>query len=321
MGQKNIADSLADLIGRTPLLRPHNFCRLAGIKTELLFKLESFNPTGSVKDRTALAMILEAEKKGLLTGGSVITAPTLVNTGLALAMLAAARGYRILVTMPESLNPDRVRHLKALGAEVFLTPWEEGIRGAVRRAEELAAENPKAVLLNQLTSPANPEVHQTATAEEIWQDTGGRVDIFVAGAGTGGTVTGVGRGLKAKKRTIRIIAVEPAGSAVLSGEEPGLHHLHGLGPGFVPPVLDPEVCDEIFQVSNAEALAAARVLARTEGLMTGISSGAAAFAAAKTALRPENAGRTIAALLPDTGERYLNSVLFREVPETVCQDG
>ncbi|MDR1578212.1 MAG: cysteine synthase A [Deltaproteobacteria bacterium] len=311
----NAVDSLTDLIGNTPLLRPRNFGKLAKVKADLLFKLEYFNPLGSVKDRIALSMILDAEEKGLLKQGSVIIEPTSGNTGIGLAFVAAAKGYRIVLTMPETMSLERRTLLKALGAELVLTPGADGMKGAIRKAEELTTTVPNSVILQQFNNPANPAIHRATTAEEVWRDTNGQVDIFVGGVGTGGTITGVGQALKEKKDTVKIVAVEPADSAVLSGGQPGPHLIQGIGAGFVPKVFDFEAVDEIFKVKNDEAVDTARVLARTEGLLVGISSGAAAFAATKIAIRPENVGKTVVVILPDTGERYLSTVLFKDLTD------
>ncbi|MDR1608488.1 MAG: cysteine synthase A [Deltaproteobacteria bacterium] len=311
----NAVDSLTDLIGNTPLLRPRNFGKLAKLKADLLFKLEYFNPLGSVKDRIALAMILDAEEKGTLKPGSVIIEPTSGNTGIGLAFVAAAKGYRIVLTMPETMSLERRTLLKALGAELVLTPGADGMKGAIRKAEELTLSVPNSAILQQFNNPANPAIHRATTAEEVWRDTGGQVDIFVGGVGTGGTIAGVGQALKEKKESVKIIAVEPYDSPVLSGGQPGPHLIQGIGAGFVPKVFDYEVVDEIYKVKNEEAVDTSRVLARSEGLLVGISSGAAAFAATKVALRPENEGKTVVALLPDTGERYLSTVLFKDLTD------
>lgn len=310
-----VVENLTELIGNTPLLHPNSFSRLAKVNSRLLFKLEYFNPLGSVKDRIANAMILDAEQKGLLQAGSVIIEPTSGNTGVGLAFVAAVRGYKIILTMPETMSLERRSLLKALGAELVLTPGADGMKGAVRKAEELSVRISGALILQQFNNPANPAVHRETTAEEIWRDTNGQVDIFVAGVGTGGTVAGVGQVLKARKPGVRIVAVEPHDSPVLSGGSPGPHQIQGIGAGFVPKVFDAAVVDEIYRVRNDEAVDTARVLARTEGLLVGISSGAAAFAAARLALKPENTGKTIVALLPDTGERYLSTVLFQELSD------
>ncbi|WP_058302289.1 cysteine synthase A [Gorillibacterium timonense] len=307
-----IAASLTDLIGNTPLLELKAFNKAQGVKARIIAKLEYFNPAGSVKDRIGLAMIQAAEEQGLLHPDSVIVEPTSGNTGIALAFVSASRGYRLILTMPETMSTERRNLLKALGAELVLTPGAEGMRGAVRRAEEIAAEIPNAFLPQQFNNPANPEVHRRTTAEEIWRDTDGTVDLFVAGVGTGGTVSGVGEVLKGRKSDVQIVAVEPFDSPVLSGGASGSHRIQGLGAGFVPKTFNPEVIDEIYKVKNEEALETSRELARLEGLLVGISSGAAAFAAVQVAKRPENAGKTIIVLLPDTGERYLSTVLFQE---------
>lgn len=310
-----IVDNLTELIGNTPILRPQTFTKLAKLKGELLFKLEYFNPLGSVKDRIGNAMIVDAEKKGILKKESVIIEPTSGNTGVGLAFVAAAKGYKIILTMPETMSVERRSLLKALGAELVITSGAAGMKGAVRKAEELSVQIPNAVILQQFNNPANPDIHRTTTGEEIWQGTEGKVDIFVAGVGTGGTVTGVGQALKAKNPNVKIIAVEPNSSPVLSGGTPGPHQIQGIGAGFVPKVFQYDIVDEIFKVKNDEAIDTARVLARIEGLLVGISSGAAAFAAAQIARRSENEGKTIVALLPDTGERYLSTVLFKEIPD------
>ncbi|MEF3305258.1 cysteine synthase A [Paenibacillus sp. GYB003] len=308
----NIAQNLTELIGNTPLLELRGFAAKERLSARLLAKLEYFNPAGSVKDRTGYAMIKDAEAKGLLRPGSVIIEPTSGNTGIALAFVAAALGYRLIITLPEAFSVERRKLLKALGAELVLTPASEGMQGAIRKAEELAAELPNAFIPQQFANPANPDVHRRTTAEEIWRDTDGEVDIFVGGVGTGGTISGVGRALKAKKASVRIVAVEPYDSPVLSGGKPGFHKIQGIGAGFVPDVYDASVVDEIAKVYNEDAFETARRLAKTEGLLVGISSGAAVHAAAELAGRPENAGKTIVALLPDTGERYLSTSLFQD---------
>ena len=305
-----IAKSLTDLIGNTPLLELVSYNRAHDLKAVILGKLEYFNPAGSVKDRIGYSMIIDAEEKGLLTPDSVIIEPTSGNTGIGLAFVAATRGYRIILTMPDSMSMERRNLLKALGAELVLTPGEEGIPGAVRQAEELAAAIPHAFIPQQFNNPANPAAHRQATGEEIWRDTEGNVDIFVAGVGSGGTITGTGELLKAKNPGIKIVAVEPFDSPVLSGGTPGVHQIQGIGPGFVPAVLNREIIDEVFKVKNEEALETTRELARREGLLTGISSGAAVYAAAQIARREENYGKTIVVLIADSGERYLSAGVF-----------
>ncbi|MFB7815887.1 cysteine synthase A [Paenibacillus chitinolyticus] len=308
----NIATNLTQLIGNTPLLELVNFGKKQQVEARLLAKLEYFNPAGSVKDRIGYAMIKDAEEKGLLRPGSVIIEPTSGNTGVGLAFAAAALGYKLIITLPESFSIERRKLLAALGAELVLTPAEEGMSGAIRKAEELGAELPGAFVPQQFENPANPDVHRRTTAEEIWRDTDGAVDIFVAGVGTGGTVSGVGQALKAKNPAVNIVAVEPADSPVLSGGKRGMHKIQGIGAGFVPGNFDSSVVDEILTVKNEEALTTARLLARNEGLLVGISSGAAVHAASVLAERPENKGKTIVVLLPDTGERYLSTDLFQE---------
>jgi cysteine synthase A len=307
-----IAKSLVDLIGNTPLLELSNYNKSNGLEARLIAKLEYFNPASSVKDRIGYAMIKDGEERGLINQDTVIIEPTSGNTGIALAFVAAARGYRIILTMPETFSIERRNLLKALGAELVLTPGAEGMRGAVRKAEELAAATPNSFIPQQFKNPANPAIHRQTTAEEIWRDTDGQVDIFVGGVGTGGTITGVGEVLKQRKASAQIIAVEPFDSPVLSGGNPGPHKIQGIGPGFVPDVLNREAFDEIFKVKNEEAIETSRKLAKAEGLLIGFSSGAAVFAATQVAKRPENKGKTIVALLPDTGERYLSTVLFQE---------
>lgn len=305
-----IAKSLTDLIGNTPLLELSNYEKVHNVQAKLVAKLEYFNPAGSVKDRVGYAMIKDAEEKGRLHADSVIIEPTSGNTGIALAFVAAAKGYRLILTMPDTMSLERRNLLKALGAELVLTPGAEGMKGAINKAEELAKSTPHAIVLQQFKNPANPAAHKATTAEEIWRDTDGKVDVFVAGVGTGGTVSGVGQGLKGKNPNVKIVAVEPASSPVLSGGKPGPHKIQGIGPGFVPDVFDRSVVDEIFTVKNEDAFDAARSIAKNEGLLVGISSGAAAYAATEIAKRPENKGKTIVVLLPDTGERYLSTTLF-----------
>lgn len=306
-----IAQNLTDLIGNTPLLELNSYSRSQEVENRLIAKLEYFNPLSSVKDRIGYAMIKDAEERGIINKDTVIIEPTSGNTGVALAFVAAAKGYKLTLTMPETFSIERRNLLKALGANLVLTPGAEGMKGAIKKAEELLAETENGFIPQQFKNPANPEIHRKTTAEEIWKDTDGNVDIFVSGVGTGGTVTGVGEILKARKPGVQIIAVEPFDSPVLSGGNPGPHKIQGIGPGFVPDVLNRNVIDEVFKVRNEEAFATARELAKTEGLLVGISSGAAAFAATQIAKRPENKGKTIVVLLPDTGERYLSTPLFQ----------
>lgn len=305
-----IAKSLTELIGNTPLLELANFNKLQAKDAAIIAKLEYFNPGGSVKDRIGYALIKDAEEKGLINKDTVIIEPTSGNTGIALAFVAASKGLKIILTMPETMSKERRSLLAALGAKIELTPGSEGMSGAIRRAGELAKETQNSFIPQQFQNPANPEAHRKTTAEEIWRDTDGKVDIFVAGVGTGGTITGVGEVLKKNNPQIKIIAVEPFDSPVLSGGEPGPHKIQGIGAGFVPEVLNLSVVDEIIPVKNEDAFAAARLLAKTEGLLTGISSGAALHAAVALANRNENKGKTIVVLLPDTGERYLSAGLF-----------
>lgn len=307
-----IAKNLTDLIGNTPLLELSNYNKANNLNSKVIAKLEYFNPAGSVKDRIGYAMIKDAEEKGRINNDSVIIEPTSGNTGIGLAFVSAAKGYRLILTMPDTMSIERRNLLKALGAELVLTPGAEGMKGAIKKAEELAEQYPNSFIPQQFKNPANPEIHRKTTAEEIWRDTDGQVDIFIAGVGTGGTVTGVGEVLKQKNPNIKIVAVEPFDSPVLSGGNPGPHKIQGIGAGFVPDVFNESVIDEIFKVKNDEAFDTTRKLSKTEGLLVGISSGAATFAATQIAKRPENAGKTIVVLLPDTGERYLSTALFQE---------
>lgn len=308
-----IAKNLTDLIGNTPLLELTNFNKASNLEARVIAKLEYFNPLSSVKDRIGYAMIKDAEDRGVINKDTVIIEPTSGNTGIALAFVAAAKGYKLVITLPETFSIERRNLLKALGAELVLTPGTEGMPGAIRKAEELAAQTPNSFVPQQFKNPANPEIHRTTTAEEIWKDTDGLVDIFVSGVGTGGTVSGVGEVLKKRKPEVQIVAVEPFDSPVLSGGNKGPHKIQGIGAGFVPDVFNREVVDEIYKVKNEEAFDTARRLAKTEGLLVGISSGAAAFAAEQLAKRPENKGKVIVAILPDTGERYLSTPLFQEI--------
>lgn len=308
-----IVNNLTDLIGNTPILRPTKFLQLAKIEnSDLLLKLEYFNPLGSVKDRIAFSMITDAEDNGILKKDTVIIEPSSGNTGVGLAFVAAAKGYRLIITMPDSMSVERRNLLTALGAEVVLTPGTLGMKGAIRRAEELQIQTPNSIILQQFNNPSNPEIHRKTTGPEIWEATNGKIDILVSGVGTGGTISGTGAYLKEKNPEIKVIAVEPTGSPVLSGGNPGPHKIQGIGAGFVPVVLNLGIVDEIYKVQNEEALDTSRVLAREEGLLVGISSGAAAFAASYIAKRPENKGKVIVAILPDTGERYLSTELFNQ---------
>lgn len=304
-----VYENITELIGRTPLLRLNKVNRG---EAEVLAKLESFNPGGSVKDRIGLNMIAVAEEQGLLKPGAVIIEPTSGNTGIALALVAAARGYKLILTMPDTMSVERRNLLRAYGAELVLTPGGEGMKGAIRKAEALGQEIADSFIPQQFANPANPEIHRKTTALEIWEDTEGQVDIFIAGVGTGGTLTGVGEVLKARKPGVKVVAVEPADSPVLSGGLPGPHKIQGIGAGFVPEIINVEVIDEIFQVKSEPAFETARQLARTEGVLVGISAGAAAYAALEIAKRPENKGKKIVVILPDTGERYLSTSLFDE---------
>lgn len=304
--------SLTELIGHTPLLALTGYCRENGLNATIAAKLEAFNPAGSVKDRTACAMLDAAEASGALGPGGTIIEPTSGNTGIGLAWVAAARGYRTLIVMPDSMSPERRALIRAYGAELVLTDGALGMKGAIARAQELHEQIAGSLIPDQFSNPANPAVHRRTTGPEIWEDTDGKVDIFVAGVGTGGTVTGVGEYLKSRNPNIRVIAVEPAGSPVLSKGTAGPHMLQGIGAGFVPDILNTSVCDEIITVTDEDAFETGRALARHEGLFAGITSGAAAFAAARLAERPENAGKLIVALLPDTGDRYLSTPMFTE---------
>ena len=307
-----IYTSADQLIGRTPQLELTHIEKAEGLEARLLAKLEYFNPAGSVKDRIAKAMIDDAEARGLLAPGSVIIEPTSGNTGIGLAAVAAARGYRIIIVMPETMSVERRKLMRAYGAELVLTEGTAGMKGAIAKAEELAAEIPGAFIPGQFVNPANPAAHRATTGPEIWQDADGQVDVFVAGVGTGGTVTGVGAYLKEQDPAVKVVAVEPASSPVLSGGAPGAHKIQGIGAGFVPAVLDLGVVDEIIPVTNEDALAAGRRIGRSEGVLVGISSGAALWAGIELAKRPENRGKTIVVLLPDTGDRYLSTALYEE---------
>src|SRR5665647_622876 len=306
-----ISKSLTELIGNTPLLELSNYNLKNSLEAKIIAKLEYFNPVGSVKDRIGYAMIKDGEDKGLINKDTVIIEPTSGNTGIGLAFVAASRGYKLILTMPETMSIERRNLLKALGAEIVLTPGTEGMKGAIKKAEEINQSTPGSYMPQQFKNPANPEIHRNTTAIEIWNDTEGKVDIFIAGVGTGGTITGVGEVLKKKNPNIKIIAVEPNDSPVLSGGNPGSHKIQGIGAGFVPEVYNKNIVDEIFKVKNEEAFATARELAVVEGLLVGISSGAATFAATQIAKRPENKGKNIVVLLPDSGERYLSTPLFQ----------
>lgn len=311
-----IAKQLTDLVGNTPLLEFSRFNAGKELEAKLIGKLEYFNPAGSVKDRIALAMVENAEAKGLLKPGATIIEPTSGNTGVGLAFVASVKGYKLVLTMPDTMSMERRNLLKALGARLVLTPGAEGMKGAIAKAEALRDETPGSIILQQFENPANPAIHVRTTAEEIWRDTDGQVNIFVAGVGTGGTVSGTGKGLKAHNPAVEIVAVEPTDSSVLSGGKPGPHKIQGIGAGFIPKTYDGEVVDRIMQVANDDAIRTSRELAQQEGLLVGISAGAAVFAAVQLAKLPENKGKTIVALLPDTGERYLSTVLyaFEEYP-------
>ncbi|MEA4918985.1 cysteine synthase A [Proteiniphilum sp.] len=311
-----IAEKLTDLVGNTPLVKLNHFKDSEGVKANIIAKLESFNPLGSVKDRIALAMVEDAERKGLLNAGSVIIEPTSGNTGIGLAFVSSIKKYRLILTMPETMSLERRNLLKALGAELVLTPGTEGMKGAIAKATQLQTELPNAVILQQFENQANPSIHYDTTAEEIWRDTDGQVDILVSGVGTGGTVSGAGKRLKELNPNIKVVAVEPADSPVLSGGAPGPHKIQGIGAGFVPGTYNASVVDQVIAVSNDNAILTSRKLASTEGLLVGISSGAAAYAALQLAQKPENEGKNIVVVLPDTGERYLSTLLyaFEEYP-------
>ena len=311
-----IYKKITDLIGHTPLVELNKYSALRGLQTPVLAKVEFFNPGGSVKDRIALAMIEAAERDGKLKPGATIIEPTSGNTGVGLALVSAVKGYKLILTMPETMSIERRNLVKAYGAQVKLTSGKDGMPGAIKAAEELRDSIPGSVILEQFENPANPQKHYDTTGVEIWDDTDGKVDIFVAGVGTGGTISGIGRRLKEKNPNVKVIAVEPTTSPVLNGGKPGPHKIQGIGAGFIPKTYDPKVIDEVFDVDNDAAILAGRQLAQQEGLLVGISSGAAAYAATEIAKRPENQGKTIVALLPDTGERYLSTVLyaFEEYP-------
>lgn len=307
-----VYNKITDIIGSTPLLKLTNYIEDNKLEADIFAKLEYFNPAGSVKDRIAKAMIDEAEAKGIIKQGAVIIEPTSGNTGIGLASVAASRGYKIILTMPETMSVERRNLLKAYGAELVLTDGAKGMKGAIEKANELAASTPNSFIPSQFKNPANPQIHVRTTGPEIWEDTDGKVDIFVAGVGTGGTLSGVGKYLKSQNPNVKVVAVEPAGSPVLSKGTPGPHKIQGIGAGFVPDTLDTDIYDEIIAVENEDAFEAGRTLAKKEGVLVGISSGAAVFAASQLAKRPENKGKIIVALLPDTGERYLSTPMFAE---------
>ena len=307
-----VYNKITDIIGSTPLLKLSNYIEENKLEADIFAKLEYFNPAGSVKDRIAKAMIDEAEAKGIIKQGAVIIEPTSGNTGIGLASVAASRGYKIILTMPETMSVERRNLLKAYGAELVLTDGAKGMKGAIEKANELAANTPNSFIPSQFKNPANPQIHVRTTGPEIWEDTDGKVDIFVAGVGTGGTLSGVGKYLKSQNPDVKVVAVEPAGSPVLSKGTPGPHKIQGIGAGFVPDVLNTGVYDEVFPVTNDDAFATGKLLGKSEGVLVGISSGAALFAAIELAKRPENKGKTIVALLPDTGDRYLSTPLFQD---------
>lgn len=305
-----IAKQLTELVGNTPLLQLNAYSAKENLQTNIIAKLEYFNPAGSVKDRIALAMIQDAEKRGIIKPGATIIEPTSGNTGVGLAFVSAVKGYKLILTMPETMSIERRNLVKAYGATVVLTPGSAGMKGAIAKAEELRDNTPGSIILQQFENPANPAIHYATTAEEIWRDTDGKIDIFVAGVGTGGTVSGIGKRLKELKPNVKIVAVEPESSAVLSGEAPGAHKIQGIGAGFVPKTFDRNAVDEIFKVPNDAAILTSRKIAANEGLLVGISSGASAYAATELAKDPANKGKVIVALLPDTGERYLSTILY-----------
>ena len=307
-----IYNSITELIGGTPLVQLNTFARNRNLKANVIAQVEFFNPGGSVKDRIALSMVLDAERQGILKQGGTIIEPTSGNTGVGLSLVGAVRGYKVILTMPETMSIERRKLAQAYGTEIVLTPGSEGMKGAIRKAEELRDSTPGAVILQQFENPANPAIHVKTTGEEVWKDTDGKVDVFVAGVGTGGTVSGVAKALKAHKPDVYVVAVEPASSAVLSGNPSGAHKIQGIGAGFIPKNYSAELIDEILPVSNEDAFATARAVAKEEGIFVGISSGAAAYAASLVAQRPEFAGKNVVVLLPDTGERYLSTALLEE---------